>query len=359
MLYHLLYPLHEKFIAFNVFRYITFRTFAAIFTAMVVYFIFGRGLIAYMQKKQFWQSIRDDGPIQHLDKGKTPTMGGVLLWLGIIVSTLLWTRLDNPYVFLVVGIALAYGIIGFLDDYRKVILHDSHGLKARYKFPLQVGVAIVAVTILFDGLGFDRHLAIPFFKSIYPELGIIGAVALAVFIIVGTSNAVNLTDGLDGLVAVPAIVAFFAYAVLSYTAGHLKIASYLAVPFIPGAGELTVICGAVVGSLIGFLWFNAHPADIFMGDVGALPLGAVLGTVAIITKNELLLVLIGGIFVLETVSVITQVISFQLTGKRIFKMAPLHHHFELKGWKESKVIVRFWIIALILALVSLATLKLR
>ncbi len=359
MLYHLLYPLHDELMAFNVFRYITFRTFAALFTAMIIYFLFGKWLISYMQRKQLWQSIRNDGPIQHLNKGKTPTMGGVLIWLGVIISTLLWARLDNPYVFLVLGIAIAYAAIGFLDDYRKVILQDSHGLRARYKFPLQVGVAVAASLILFDGLGFDRHLSMPFVKSFYPLLGIVGAVSLASFIIVGTSNAVNLTDGLDGLVAVPAIMSFLAYAVLSYTSGHLKIASYLAVPYIPGAGELTVICGSVVGALIGFLWFNAHPAEIFMGDVGALPLGAVLGSIAIVTKHELLLVLIGGIFVLETVSVITQVISFKLTGKRVFKMAPIHHHFELKGWKESKVIVRFWIIALILALLSLATLKLR
>lgn len=359
MLYHLLYPLHDKFIAFNVVRYITFRTFAAMFTAMIIYFLFGKALIAYMQRRQFWQSIRDDGPIMHLKKGKTPTMGGVLIWAGVIFATLMWSRLDNPYVYLVLGMALAYALIGFLDDYRKVILQDSHGLRARYKFPLQAGVAIVGAMILFDGLGFDRHLAIPFFKSAYPLLGLAAYVTLATLVIVGTSNAVNLTDGLDGLVAVPAIMSFFAYAILSYTAGHIKMASYLAVPFIPGAGELTVICGAVMGALIGFLWFNAHPAEVFMGDVGALPLGAVLGSVALITKNELLLVLVGGVFVLETVSVITQVVSFKLTGKRVFRMAPLHHHFELKGWKESKVIVRFWIIALILALISLATLKLR
>lgn len=359
MLYHLLYPFHDYFMGFNVFRYITFRTFAAMFTAMIIYFAFGKSIITYMQRKQFWQSIRDDGPIEHLKKGKTPTMGGVLLWGSVIFSTLLWSRFDNPYVFLVLGVAVAYGLIGFLDDYRKVILQDSHGLRARYKFPLQIGVALAAAMILFDGLGFDRHITIPFLKSFYPMLSLTGFVIFAIVVIVGTSNAVNLTDGLDGLVAVPAILSFFSYAILSYTAGHIKIASYLAVPFIPGAGELTIMCGAVMGALIGFLWYNAHPAEIFMGDVGALPLGAVLGMVALITKNEFLLVLIGGIFVLETVSVITQVISFKLTGKRIFKMAPLHHHFELKGWSESKVIVRFWIIGLILALISLATLKLR
>lgn len=359
MLYHLLYPLHDTFVAFNVFRYITFRTFAALFTSMMIYFLFGRYLINYMRRKQFWQAIRDDGPVQHLNKGSTPTMGGILILLAVVFSTLMWARLDNSYVFLVIGVAIAFALIGFIDDYIKVILRDSHGLRARYKFPLQVGVGFAAGLILFDGMGFDTHLAVPFFKSIYPMLGVTTFVILAMFVIVGTSNAVNLTDGLDGLVAGPAIMSFLAFAILSYTSGHIKIASYLSVPFIPGAGELTVICGAVIGALIAFLWYNAQPADIFMGDVGALPLGAMLGTIAVITKNELLLLIIGGIFVLETVSVITQVISFKLTGKRIFKMAPLHHHFELKGWKESKVIVRFWIIALILALLSLTTLKLR
>lgn len=359
MLYYLLYPLHEHFIAFNVVRYITFRTFAAMFTAMIIFFVFGNLIISLMRRKQFWQSVRDDGPSTHLKKRKTPTMGGLLMWGGIFVSVLLWARLDNPYILSVIAVAFAYALIGFLDDYRKVVLRDSHGLCARYKFPLQVGVALIAGMVLFDGLGFDRHLAVPFFKSFYPVLSMAAYVSLAIFVIVGTSNAVNLTDGLDGLVAGPAIMSFFAYAILSYTAGNVKIAAYLNVPFIPGCGELTVICGAVMGSLIGFLWFNAHPADIFMGDVGALPLGAVLGMIALIAKSELLLVLVGGIFVMETVSVIAQVVSFKLTGKRVFRMAPIHHHFELKGWDESKVIARFWIIALILAFVSLATLKLR
>ncbi len=358
MLYYLLYPLSEHYTIFNVFRYITFRTFAALFTAMLVYFIFGKMLINYMRRKQLWQTVRDDGPITHLDKGKTPTMGGLLMWLGIIFSVLLWARLDNPFVLLILGLAFAYTLIGFVDDYRKVILNDAKGLRARYKFPLQVSFAFIAAMILFDYLNFDHHLAVPFFKNIYPLLGW-SYILFAIIVIVGSSNAVNLTDGLDGLVTAPAIMSFLAYAVLAYISGHIKIADYLAIPFVPGAGEMTIICGAVIGALIGFLWFNAQPADIFMGDVGSLPLGAVLGLIAIITKHELLLVLIGGIFVLETVSVITQVISFKLTGKRIFRMAPMHHHFELKGWSESKVIVRFWIISLILVLISLSTLKLR
>lgn len=358
MLYHLLYPLHETFIGLNVLRYITFRTFGALFTAMVIYFIFGKAMIRYLSRKQFWQTVRDDGPVTHMDKRGTPTMGGLLLWFSIIISTLLWTRFDQLFVVLALALAFCFGAIGFLDDYRKVILHDAKGLRARFKFPLQVLMATLVALVLFDGIGLSRQLAVPFFKSFYPDLGW-WYYPFAVIVIVGASNAVNLTDGLDGLVSIPSIIAFFAFSVLAYIAGHAKIASYLVVPSVPGSGELTVLCGAIVGACMGFLWYNAHPASIFMGDVGSLPLGAVLGYVSVVTKNEILLFFIGGIFVLETVSVITQVISFKLTGKRVFKMAPLHHHFELKGWAESKVIVRFWIIAFILAIVSLTTLKLR
>ena len=358
MLFHLLYPLHEQFIGLNVLRYITFRTFGALFTAMIFYFLFGKAMIRYLARKQLWQTVRDDGPVTHMDKSGTPTMGGVLLWISVFISTLIWTRFDQLFVIVGLAIAICFGAIGFLDDYRKVILRDAKGLRARFKFPLQVIVAVVAALVLFDGIGLSRQLAFPFFKSFYPDLGWWYYV-FAVVVIVGASNAVNLTDGLDGLVSVPSIVAFFAYAVLAYIAGNAKIAAYLAVPSVPGSGELTVLCGAIVGACMGFLWYNAHPASIFMGDVGSLPLGAVLGYVSIVTKNEILLLFIGGIFVLETISVITQVVSFKLTGKRVFKMAPLHHHFELKGWAESKVIVRFWIIAFILAIVSLTTLKLR
>jgi phospho-N-acetylmuramoyl-pentapeptide-transferase len=251
-----------------------------------------------------------------------------------------------------------FAMIGFVDDYRKVILKDAKGLRARWKFPLQLVVATFAAMMLFDPLGLSTTLAVPFFKNFLPDLGWV-YIPFAVVVIVGASNAVNLTDGLDGLVSVPSMVAFLAYGVLAYVAGHAAIARYLAVQWVPGAGELAVICGAVVGACTGFLWYNAHPASIFMGDVGSLPLGALLGYVAVVTKNEILLLLIGGIFVLETISVITQVASFKLTGKRVFRMAPLHHHFELKGWAESKVIVRFWIISIVLALASLATLKLR
>lgn len=358
MFYHLLYPFYEKFIGFNVLRYVTFRTFCAIFSAMVIYFIFGKMMIRYLARKQLWQTVRDDGPVTHMDKRGTPTMGGLLIWFSVFLSVLLWTRFNQIFVIVGLATALCFGGIGFLDDYRKVILRDAKGLRARFKFPLQVVVALLISLVLFDGIGLDRQLAVPFFKGFHPDLGWF-YYPFAILVIVGASNAVNLTDGLDGLVSVPSIVAFFTYAVLSYIAGHAVIASYLTVPSVPGSSELTVMCGAIVGACIGFLWYNSHPASIFMGDVGSLPLGAVLGYVAVVTKNELLLILVGGIFVLETISVITQVASFKLTGKRIFKMAPIHHHFELKGWPESKVIVRFWIIAFILAMLSLTTLKLR
>lgn len=358
MLYYFLYPLHDRLVGFGVFKYITFRAFFALFTAMAVYFIFGRMVIKYLERSQFYQVIRDDGPVAHLNKGATPTMGGLLLWAGVFFSIILWARWDNPYIPLVAGVAVAYGLIGFFDDYKKVVLRDSHGLRARYKFPLQVLVGIIAALVLFDGIGFDLRLSLPFIKSVTPYLGW-WYIVFAVFLIVGVSNAVNLTDGLDGLVAMPSVMSFMTYGVLSYVAGHAAIATYLNVPFVPGSGELTVLCAAIVGGCVGFLWFNSQPAQIFMGDVGALPIGAALAMVALITKNEVLLVLVGGIFMLETISVIVQVISFQLTGRRIFKMAPLHHHFELKGWKESKVIARFWIIGFILAMLSLSTLKLR
>lgn len=358
MLYYFLYPLHETFVGFGVFKYITFRAFFALFTAMAIYFIFGKAFINFLKRRQFLQTIRDDGPAEHLSKSSTPTMGGTLMWAGIFISIALWARWDNPYIPLVAGVSLANGLIGFYDDYKKVILRDHHGLKARYKFPLQVLVALIAALILFDGIGFVTQLSVPFFKTVTPDLGF-WYVPFAAFIIVGVSNAVNLTDGLDGLVTMPTIMSFMAYSILAYIAGHAAIATYLNVPFIPGSGELSVFCTAIIGASIGFLWFNAQPAQIFMGDVGSLSIGSALAMVALITKQEILLVLIGGVFFIETMSVIIQVASFKLRGKRVFKMAPLHHHYELKGWKESKVIVRFWIIAFILAVLSLSTLKLR
>jgi len=358
MLYYLLYPLHERIIGLGVMRYITFRTFAALFTAMIIYFAFGSKIISYMRGKQFWQTVRDDGPVTHMDKRGTPTMGGLLILISVFASTLLWSRFMNPVVWLGILMATVFAILGFMDDYIKVIKRDAKGIRARYKFPIQVAIVVLVGIVLFGPLGHDTHLVVPFFKNIAPDLGW-WYIAFAVLVVVGASNAVNLTDGLDGLVTMPSIIGFIAFGVLSYVAGHAKIAGYLGIPNVPGSGELAVMCGAVVGSCIGFLWYNSHPATIFMGDVGSLPLGALLGYVALVTKNEILLVIIGGIFVLETISVIAQVVSFKLTGKRVFRMAPLHHHFELKGWPETKVIVRFWIIAFILALASLATLKLR
>ncbi len=358
MFYYLLYPLRDVFIGFNVVRYITFRMLMATFTAMALYFLLGKPVIRALARRQFWQTVRDDGPVTHMDKRGTPTMGGLLLCFSVFVSALLWARFLDPFVLIAFGLMIAFGLIGFIDDYRKVILNDAKGLRARWKFPLQLAVATLAALILFDVVGLPRTLSLPFFKELLPNLG--GwYIPFAVLVIVGASNAVNLTDGLDGLVSVPSMVAFLAYGVIAYVAGHARIAEYLAVQSVPGSGELAVLCGAMVGACVGFLWFNAHPASIFMGDVGSLPIGALLGYVAVVTKHEILLLLIGGIFVLETLSVITQVISFKLTGRRVFRMAPLHHHFELKGWAESKVIVRFWIIAIILALVSLMTLKLR
>lgn len=358
MLYYLLYPLHETIVGFNVVRYITFRTFMAMFTAMAIYFVFGKPMIALISRRQFWQTVRSDGPVTHMDKRGTPTMGGILIWVAVGISVFMWSRFLDPFVVLGLAIVLSFAMIGFIDDYRKVILRDAKGLRARYKFPLQLAAAAIVVLILFDAIGLSRTLSVPFFKGVMPDLGW-AYIPFAVLVVVGASNAVNLTDGLDGLVSVPSIVAYLAYGILAYVAGNAAMAGYLAVPSVAGAGELAVLCGAVMGACIGFLWYNAHPASIFMGDVGSLPLGALLGYVALVVKQEILLLLIGGIFVLETVSVITQVISFKLTGKRVFRMAPLHHHFELKGWAESKVIVRFWIISIVLALASLATLKLR
>ena len=358
MFYYLLFPLRDVFIGFNVVRYITFRTLMAAFTAMFIYFVFGKKLIRLLTARQCWQTVRDDGPVSHMDKRGTPTMGGLLLWLAIFSSALLWSRFLDPFVIIALCLIICFGLIGFIDDYRKVVLNDAKGLRARWKFPLQVAVATIVALVLYDVVGLSHTLTVPFFKGVTPDLGW-AYVPFAVLVIVGASNAVNLTDGLDGLVSVPSMVVFLAYGVLAYIAGHAVIAKYLAVPFVSGSGELAVLCGGVVGACLGFLWYNAPPASVFMGDVGSLPIGALMGYVAVVTKNEILLILIGGIFVMETLSVITQVVSFKLTGKRIFRMAPLHHHFELKGWAESKVIVRFWIIAVVLALASLATLKLR
>jgi phospho-N-acetylmuramoyl-pentapeptide-transferase len=325
----------------------------------MLFFAFGGWAINRLRDMQVRQYVREDGPPNHKDKVGTPTMGGCLLFPVIIASTVLWAEPKNIYVWLVMFIIFCYGLIGFVDDYLKMTRKSSRGLSMKSKFFLQIIAALIVAILLQIYPGFDSRLNLPFFKTIKPDLGW-GYIPLAIFIIVGASNAVNLTDGLDGLAIGPIIVAFSSYLVFAYLAGHVKIASYLQIPYVAGAGELSLLCGAVVGAGLGFLWYNTYPAEIFMGDVGSLPIGAVLGTVAVITKQELVLILVGGIFVVETLSVIFQVAYFKITGgQRIFRMAPIHHHFELKGWHESKVTVRFWIIAVILALMSISTLKLR
>lgn len=308
---------------------------------------------------QVSQYIRDDGPPNHKSKKGTPTMGGVLILPAIIISTVFWADLKSIYIWILMFVILSFGSIGFVDDYLKIARKNSRGLGTSSKLFLQLSAAFVAALALYFCPGFDSHLNMPFFKSIAPDLGYF-YIPLIIFIVVGSSNAVNLTDGLDGLAISPIIVAFGCYVVFAYLSSHVKIASYLQIPHVSGSGEVVVFCGAVVGAGFGFLWFNAYPAEIFMGDVGSIPLGAVLGTVAIITKQEIVLILVGGLFVFEALSVIFQVTYFKLTrGQRIFRMAPVHHHFELKGWPEPKVIVRFWIIAIILALFAFSTLKLR
>jgi len=359
MLYHLLYPLHDIISVFNVFRYITFRTIYAGVTAFLICFILGPWVIRKLTQMQVGQFIQEDGPKSHLVKAGTPTMGGVLILAAIIISTLLWIDLTNYYVWISLLIVIGYGIIGFADDYLMLVKKRNKGLTGRSKLLLQTVLAITAATLVYSIPGFDTHITIPFLKNVSPDLGW-GYVLFSAFVIVATSNAVNLTDGLDGLAIGPFIIASATYMIMAYVTGHVNIADYLQINYVAGSGEMAVFCGAMAGAGLGFLWFNTYPAQIFMGDVGALPLGGALGAVAVITKQEILLVLVGGLFVIEALSVIFQVGFFKLTtGKRLFKMAPLHHHFELRGWPESKVTVRFWIIAIILALLSMSTLKLR
>ncbi|KGO35682.1 MAG: phospho-N-acetylmuramoyl-pentapeptide-transferase [Desulfoprunum sp.] len=359
MLYHLLYPLHTTFIGFNVFRYITFRCICGAITAFLIMYIFGPAFIRAMKRLQIGQVVRDDGPVTHLAKQGVPTMGGLLILVSISLSTLFWARLDSSLVWLLQFITLFFGLIGAVDDYRKVSRNNSKGLSARWKMVLQIaGASVVGLYILLHP-GFDGHLSLPFLKNLNPDLGWF-YVIFAIIVIVGASNAVNLTDGLDGLAAGPTIIAAAVYLVFSYLAGHLVLSQYLQIPYVPGSGELAIFCGAIVGACLGFLWYNAYPAQMFMGDVGSLALGGALGAVAIIIKQEFLLAIVGGIFVLEALSVIMQVGYFKMThGRRIFLMAPFHHHFEKKGWHESKVVVRFWIVSVLLGLLAIATLKLR
>lgn len=359
MLYKLIYLFHTDFSWLNVFRYITFRTILSTLTALMICFFFGGWVIDRLRRMQVGQYIRDDGPPNHISKKGTPTMGGCLILPAIFLPTVFWAEPNNLYVWIVIFVILSFGGIGFVDDYLKTARESSRGLSVFSKLALQILAALIVALVLNFYAEFDSRLNFPFFKTVAPDLGV-GYTLLVVFIIVGASNAVNLTDGLDGLAISPLIVAFGSYVVFSYLSGNVKAASYLQIPYVSGAGEISVLCGAVVGAGLGFLWYNAYPAEVFMGDVGSLSMGAVLGTVAIITKQELVLILVGGLFVFEALSVIFQVAYFKMTGgQRIFRMAPIHHHFELKGWPEPKVIVRFWIIAIILALLSFSTLKLR
>ena len=352
----------DQFQGFNLFRYITFRSGGAVITALLISFIFGSRIIAWLKSKQGdGQPIRDDGPQGHLVRKKgTPTMGGFLVLLALTISTLLWADLRNPYVWTALGMTVSFGLIGFFDDYRKLMRRSHRGLSGRIKLLGEIVLAVAACIALasFMPQPLSNALAVPFFKNVLFNLGWL-FVPFGVVVITGASNSVNLTDGLDGLAIGPAMIAAASFAIISYLVGNAVYANYLQLHHVPRADELMVFCGAMVGASLGFLWFNAPPASVFMGDTGSLSIGAALGTISVITKHELVLAIIGGLFVIEAVSVIMQVVSFKLTGRRVFRMAPLHHHFEQMGWEESKIVIRFWIIALILAIAGLATLKLR
>ena len=347
--------------AFNVFNYITLRAVLATLTALLISFIVGPVMIRKLTAYKIGQSVRDDGPKSHLTKAGTPTMGGALILISIAVTTVLWADLRNRYVWVVLVVTLGFGIIGWIDDYRKVVHRNPKGLSARTKFLWQSAIGLAAAIYLATSatLPAQTELIVPLFKQVTYPLGIVGFVVMSYFVIVGTSNAVNLTDGLDGLAILPTVMVGSALGVFAYVAGNAIYSRYLGFPLIPGAGELTVVCAALAGAGLAFLWFNAYPAEVFMGDVGALALGGALGTIAVVVRQEIVLFIMGGVFVVETLSVVLQVASFKLTGKRIFRMAPLHHHYELKGWKETQVVVRFWIITMMLVLVGLSTLKLR
>jgi phospho-N-acetylmuramoyl-pentapeptide-transferase len=360
MLFYLLSLFRDSVPALRVFRYITFRTFSATITAVIISLALGPWLIARLRKYKIGQNIRQDGPKSHFQKAGTPTMGGMLILIAAFASTLFWADLRNEHIWVVLVSTAGFGVIGFLDDYLKLIKKQSQGLKGKYKLTGQFIIALgigLYIYLNVDG-EFMTTVSIPFFKNLYPNLQFF-YVPFVMLVIVGMSNAVNLTDGLDGLAIVPAIVAAFSYAGLAYVTGNLVLANYLNIAHVRGAGELTIFCGAILGAGLGFLWFNTFPAQVFMGDTGSLALGGAIGTVAILTKHEILLLVICGLFLIEMFSVIIQVVSFKLTGKRVFRMAPIHHHFELKGWEEPKIIVRFWIISILLALMSLGTLKIR
>lgn len=361
MLLALFQLLGQEVRAFNVFTYITLRAVLATLTALVISFVVGPTMIRKLTAYKIGQSVRDDGPQTHLPKAGTPTMGGALMLVAIAISTLLWADLKNRYVWVVLITTLGFGIVGWVDDYRKVVHRNPKGLSAKAKYFWQSIFGLAAAIFLFQSATMPEQttLILPFFKDIALPLSGTLFVILTYFVIVGTSNAVNLTDGLDGLAIMPTVMICSALAIFAYVAGNAVFARYLGLPHIPGAGEMAVFCAAIAGAGLGFLWFNAYPAEVFMGDVGALALGAALGVVAVIVRQEIVLFIMGGVFVVETLSVMLQVASFKLTGKRVFRMAPLHHHYELKGWKENQVVVRFWIITMMLVLIGLSTLKLR
>ena len=361
MLYSFLTSLVDTYSFLNLFKYITFRIGLSVVTSLTIIFLIGNPLINYFSKKQITGPIRQDGPIDHIiKKSGTPTMGGLMILIGIIVSTILWADLNNIYIWIVLFVCTSLGLLGFADDYLKIKFKNSIGINSKLKFFFQLLISLVAIVILFY---FTDHQSIsnlyfPFFKNVVLNMGLF-FIPFGIFIIIGSSNAVNLTDGLDGLATVPVMLVALSFSLICYVVGNTIFSNYLQIQYIPDVGELSIFCGAIVGSCLGFLWYNAPPAKIFMGDTGSLSLGGSIASVAIIVKHEIVLAIVGGLFVLETVSVIIQVVSFKLTGKRVFMMAPIHHHFEKKGWPESTVVIRFWIIAIILALVGLATLKLR
>jgi phospho-N-acetylmuramoyl-pentapeptide-transferase len=360
MLYEFSQFLSQFHSGFNVFQYLTLRSILGVLTALTISLIVGPPMIRYLSSYNIGQSVRDDGPESHFSKAGTPTMGGALILVAIVISTLLWSDLSSRFVWVVLFVTVGFGVIGWVDDFKKVVYGNSKGLSARVKYFWQSVIGLSAALVLFNTAQFpiETQLIVPFIKNILIDLGWM-YVVLTYFVIVGSSNAVNLTDGLDGLAILPTVLVGGALGVFAYVTGNSNFSGYLGIPYVPGVGEMVVFCGAIVGSGLGFLWFNTYPAQIFMGDVGALALGAALGAVAVIVRQEVVLFIMGGIFVVETVSVMVQVASFKLTGRRVFRMAPLHHHYELKGWPEPRIIVRFWIITVVLVLVGLASLKVR
>ncbi len=352
--------LMQFYSGFNVFQYITMRAILGVLTALVISLLVGPVMIRYLSRYQLGQSVREDGPKTHLSKAGTPTMGGLLILISIVISTLLWADLSNRYVWVALSVTVAFGVIGWVDDYRKVVQRNPRGLPARQKYLWQSAAGLAAALFLYYTAvsPVETALIVPFVKAATIDMSWF-FVVFVYFVVVGSSNAVNLTDGLDGLAILPTVMIAGALAIFAYVAGHIKFANYLGIPYVSGVGEICIFCGSMMGSGLGFLWFNTYPAQVFMGDIGALALGAALGIVAVLVRQELVLVIMGGVFVVETISVILQVVSYKFTGRRIFNMAPLHHHFELKGWPEPRVIVRFWIITVILVLIGLASLKVR